>query len=520
MDAHTNLTDWFRMVEQLRAAWQSEQPVDLVQTHISAVLLGARHVLKLKKPVNFGFLNYSTLAKRREACEAEVTLNRRLCPDTYLGVETVHDNQGIASLTGPGPVIDYAVLMKRLPSDRMLDQLLVSGDVTETLMARLAKRLQTFHAASPRTPEIEHWGAWPQIRGQWQENFQQTRSFIGRTIASADFAFLEAWVNRELEARRELFDRRVRERRIVDGHGDLRCESICVTDGILFFDCIEFSDRLRCCDVASEVAFLAMDLAARGHPDLAYLFTERYNALAQDPDLNALLPFYRCYRAYVRGKVLSFRLDEADFTAEQKERDAARAAGFFALARRFASRLSGPTIVVVTGLSGTGKTTIARAIASELGLRVVSTDAVRHQLFGEQKQPSAYGQGAYSPEATARTYTELITQAHDLLRRDASVILDGTFLQAAQREQTERLAQEAGARLVWIECTLPPELARIRLAERCARQEGHSDATWETHLQQREAQAALAASKPAGRLVLDTSAPLADCALRACDWLR
>lgn len=169
----------------------------------------------------------------------------------------------------------------------------------------------------------------------------------------------------------------------MDGHGDVRCESICVKDDVIcIYDCIEFNDRFRCDDVASEVAFLAMDLDAHGKPDLGYFFADAYQGRASDRELLTLLPFYWCYRAFVRGKVLSFRLNEAEFSEDEHKDAVIRAGNFFDLARRYASRLRKPSVIAVGGLSGTGKTTITRAIAGELGFRVISADAVRRSLFG------------------------------------------------------------------------------------------------------------------------------------------
>jgi predicted kinase len=293
-----------------------------------------------------------------------------------------------------------------------------------------------------------------------------------------------------------------------------------MTDEVCFFDCIEFNERFRCGDVASEVAFLAMDLDARGRPDLGFYFSERYQARTADEQLFALLPFYRCYRAYVRGKVLSFRLTEPEFGAEEKEAALLRAQHYFELARRYASRLGQPTVIVVAGLSGTGKTSVARAVAGELGLRVVSADVVRQSLFGEAKRPAGYGRGAYTAEANLRTYEALVETGHDLLRRDGGVILDATFRRAADRELARAMAAHAGAQWRLIECQLAPELVEARLNERLARKDGLSDATWETYLQQREEFESIADSSAFTHLVLDTSASLHAGGQAVTDWLR
>jgi aminoglycoside phosphotransferase family enzyme len=351
------------------------------------------YVIKLKKPVDFGFLDYTTLEKRLKACEDEARLNRRLSPNTYIGVGGIIEIDGQIRFSGKTrKVVDYCVWMRRLPEDRMLDRMVANNTVTEAVIDRVAARLWEFHAGASRRSEIAQWGSLDEIRHNWEENFIQTEPFIGRTISAPAYEAIRSWVNVEMETKADLFGRRAREGRIVDGHGDVRCESVCVTDGeICVYDCIEFNDRFRCGDVATEAAFLAMDLDAHGRPDLGYFFTEAYQRRTGDGYFFTLLPFYRCYRAYVRGKVLSFRLNEAEFSEEERRLAAARAGNFFDLASRYASRLKKPTVIAVGGLSGTGKTSIARAIASELGLRVISADAVRRSLFGEAKRPAPYG---------------------------------------------------------------------------------------------------------------------------------
>jgi len=524
-DEKTDLTTWLKMVEQLRHApeWpEDELPIEMKQTHISVLLLSRSHVIKLKKPVDFGFLDYTTLNKRLKACEDEVRLNRRLCPDTYIGVGGVSEIDGQIRLSGRmGKIVDYCVRMKRLPEDRMLDRMVANNTVTETVIDRVAARLSEFHAGASRGAETAKWGGLDVIRHNWDENFIQTEPFIGRTISATVYEAIRSWVNEEIEMKADLFDRRAREGLIAEGHGDVRCESVCVKDdAICIYDCIEFNDRFRCGDVASEAAFLAMDLDARGRPDLGYFFTEVYQRRSSDEDFFTLLPFYRCYRAYVRGKVLSFRLNEAEFSEEERREAAARAARFFDLARRYASRLKRPTVIAVGGLSGTGKTALARAIASDLGLRVVSADAIRQSLFGKAKRPAPYGEGAYTAEASRLTYQTMIERGLEILGADRGVILDATFLRDDDLSMAERMAMSAGAEWRLIECRLAPELVHKRIEERVARKEGLSDATWETYLRQREKSGVLYGGSDTMRLALDTGGDLAATARAASDWLR
>jgi uncharacterized protein len=520
----TDLTRWLKMVEALSHApdWPTEElPLEVKQTHISVVLLGQRRALKLKKPVNFGFLDYTTLEKRLRACEAEINLNRRLCPDIYLGIGGVIEVDGQIRLAGRhGQIVDYGVWMKRLPADRMLDELVRQNSVSEAMIDRVAARLAAFHRSARRGADVDVYGCPAEIRHNWEENFTQTESVVDRTISAADFAAIRHWVTAWLNREDDLLRARVQAGWVRDGHGDVRCESVCVTDQIYIYDCIEFNERFRCNDVASEVAFLAMDLAALGRPDLGYYFGARYQAQTGDAQLFKLLPFYCCYRAYVRGKVLSFRLAEAEFDAAAKADAAARAKHYFELARRYATPLREPTMVVVAGLSGTGKTALARAIAAELGLRVVSADAVRQALFGAAKHPTEYGAGAYTPKANRRTYQALIERGCEILKEERGVVLEATFRRATDRVAACALAAASGAQFRLIECRLAEALVQQRLEERAARQDGLSDANWEVYQRQRGEFEPVTDMSPTTHLVLDTSARLVTVGRTATDWLR
>jgi uncharacterized protein len=522
VDRQTKMQVWLNMVERLSHApeWSpDESPIEMVQTHISVVLLGRNHVLKLKKPVDFGFLDYTTLEKRRLACEAEVMLNRQLCPDIYLGVRPVTEVDGEASLSSKGRIIDYGVWMKRLPPDRMLDRMVADGAVNEAVIDRVAERLSRFHRRARRGPSVNSHGRPEAIRRNWEENFVQTAKYVGRTIAPQAYDAIRSRVSRWMVSSDDLLRSRVRDGHICDGHGDLRCESVCVTDGICIFDCIEFNDRFRCGDVASEVAFLEMDLYHRGRPDLAYYFSDRYQLHTDDNELSALLPFYRCYRAYVRGKVLSFRLDEPEFNEEQRMAAATRATEYFKLARRFAAPLERPTVIAVMGLSGTGKTSVARSIAVELGLRVISSDAVRKQLFNNAAHQDD-GACIYSPEADRLTYQNLLNRGRNIFKEDRGVVLDATFQRAEDRRRARELASTLGAEWRVIECQLIPDLVKSRLARRQDGGNGLSDATWETYLRQREEFDPVAEAAGVTYLRLDNSGSLPSVGQAATDWLR
>ena len=327
------------------AASSATEPPKLLQTHISWVVVGDRDVVKVKKPVELGFLDFSTLERRRVACEREVELNRRLCPDVYLGVRSIREVGGRAYLAddgderGQGRMLEYAVWMRRLPEDRLLDRLVAEGTATSGMVEDVADRLSSFHATAATGPGIDEYGAPDALRANAEENFEQVRPYIGRSIDEAAWTSLRKVTLRFLDTRRDLIERRVRDGRIRDGHGDLHTGNICMSEPVAIFDCIEFNDRFRCGDVASEVAFLAMDLRSKDRPDLAAAFVERYQQMSGDRNLRLVLDYYGCYRAYVRGKVESMKLEEPEFGEAERAEAIRRARGYFELAADYARRM-------------------------------------------------------------------------------------------------------------------------------------------------------------------------------------
>jgi aminoglycoside phosphotransferase family enzyme/predicted kinase len=477
--------------------------VEVVQTHISYVFLAGDYAYKVKKAVDFGFLDYSTLARRRYYCRREVELNRRFCPEAYLGVVAVREEDGRLSLEGRGRPVEYAVRMRRVPEGRLLHRLLAQGEATPAMLEAVAEALARAHAAAPTSPPIGRYGTWA-IAYAWRENFQQWRPFLGETITPQQDALLRGYVGWFLRRRRPLLRQRALQGRVRECHGDLRSESVVVwPDGsICIMDCIEFSRRLRRTDVAGDVAFLAMDLEFRGRLDLAQAFVARYLAASGDHELPRVLDFYRCYRAAVRGKVEGFLLRQPEVPAQQKEEARQRARRYFALACRYAAR-DWPALLITCGPAGTGKS----ALAAALGLPVVSSDLVRKELAGlRPQQPAAapWRRGLYSPAMTRRTYGEMLARAQALLRGGQWALLDATFLQRWQRQAARRLAQREGVRFLCLELRASDDLVRERLQ---ARQGGPSDADWQIYLRQREALEPPDELPPQERLTLDASLP-------------
>ena len=314
--------------------------LEVVQTHISWIVLAGSYAYKIKKPVDLGFLDYSTLEKRLRACQREVELNRRLCPTVYLGVLSLADQDGQVVVGDDGEVLDYVVWMRRLPHDLMLDQLLARGEATAAQLEAVAERLARFHASAATGPGVDEHGDPAAVAANVEQNFEQVRPYVGQTLDEPSYALIASASRAFLKRRRALFERRVATGRVRDGHGDLHAASICLTSPLAIFDCIEFNDRYRCGDVAAEVAFLAMDLEFNQRPDLARAFVDRYVAASGDRELLELLDFYVVYRAYVRGKVESIKLSESEFGPLERARAVERAERYFTLARRYAERLA------------------------------------------------------------------------------------------------------------------------------------------------------------------------------------
>ena len=424
----------------------------LRETHISWVILAGNFVYKLKKPVNLGFADFSTLEQREHDCREEVRLNRRLAPDVYLGLVHVVTRGGRYFAFGDGQPVEPAVRMRRLPEDGMLPGLLARDQVDTRLMRRIARRLARFHASAPTGRGVDEHGSIATIRGNWDGNFRESKPFVGRLLTAERDERIRAYVQGFLRHNRALLEQRVAHGRIREGHGDLHLASICL-DGsrLVLFDCIEFAARFRCSDVAAEVAFLAMDLEHRGRADLASAFVDAYVRFSGDEHVRQLLGFYIAYRAFVRGKVLGMRLHEPGLAPQEARDIADDATAYFDLAWAYAGGFAGPVLLMSMGLPGSGKTTLAEALAARLGLVHISSDRLRKELAGlaaTTPQREAFGAGVYDPAMTRRTYQAMVRRAGQWLRRGRSVVLDATYGNPDERAAVRRLAGRLGVRLV------------------------------------------------------------------------
>jgi aminoglycoside phosphotransferase family enzyme/predicted kinase len=487
--------------------------VELVETYISYLFLTGRYAYKVKRPVDYGFLDFTTLEKRRYYCHQEVELNRRLSPEVYLGVVEIREQNGQYTIDGPGQTVEYAVKMLQLPRHRAMNALLRDGEVSEGNIRRLAYRIADFHSHAETSPEIGRLGGLEVVRQNVEENFSQTEKFVGVCLSSDAFDDLVAYSRAFLEAKENLFQRRAREGRIRDCHGDLHSAQIFLENGISIIDCIEFNDRFRCSDVAEDIAFLAMDLDYHHRPDLSQLFIETYVRESNDSGVLDLLGFFKSYRAYVRGKVASFRLDDPALTDEEKEETLASAQAYFELAHSYTRVFPRAVIVLIVGITGTGKSTVAQELARRWNFSYISSDITRKGLAGiapEEHQYESFGEGIYSPEFSRQTYDAMFQRAEQYLQDGRSVVLDGTFRNTAERSRAIEIARRARVDVWIIECSLPEEEVRRRLERRSQEGTSASDAGWELfHLLQQEWEPV--AEVPSNRyLRLDTSGSLSE----------
>jgi aminoglycoside phosphotransferase family enzyme/predicted kinase len=471
------------------------------ETHISHLFFVGDLVYKVKKAVRFSFLDYSTPVKRRYFLHEELRLNRRLAPSVYLGVLPIsYDGHGW-QLGSDGNPVEYTLIMRRLPERRMLDFLIERDQVTPQLIRSLAQTLALFHEQAATGEKINDSGHPLAIRKLWDKNLAELRPFLGKLLDPEVFESFQDFGHCFISEHEDLFLRRVHEGRIRDIHGDLHCEHICFApEGIQIFDCIEFDARLRCCDIASEIAFLVMDMEFRGGGELAREFLKRYLGVMDDPDLRALLPFYKCHRALVRGKVAALRSDEAS----------SQAIRYFDYAHRVTWEPYKPFLLMICGLTGSGKSTLACELGRRLGMRVISSDATRKALAGTSKRQDTvpYEEGIYSSSMTERTYVQMAEETEKLILKGEGAILDATFHRRAYRQPILGLAAEHNIPLVLVHCRSSEDVVQERLRKRAEEGRGLSDGRWEVYLKQKDAFEPVQEAPAGNYLVIDTEAPL------------
>ena len=483
------------------------QTVDVRETHVSVVFLAGDRAYKLKKPVRMPFLDYSTLGRRRRFCNEEVRLNRRSAPDMYLGVRAITERGRdlvLADADDPA-VLEYAVVMRRFDDEATLDRLAERHAADEQLAEHVGTRVAELHMAAPRAP-ADYWSA-AYVGERLDENFDTTRPEIDTLVDTLTFDAVRRFSRTFLQAHGPLLERRIAEGMVRDVHGDLRAEHVVIEPrGLSFVDCVDFDDRLRRIDVAADLAFLTMDLERLGARVLAEAVERAYLARTGDVELRELLPFYACYRAWVRAKVTALRirqLDEGDLARAELEQ---RARGLFALSLRLAWRARLPLVIVLCGVAGSGKSTLAAELSARSGLPHLSSDRVRKELAGVSADTPGPPE-LYTPEFTTRTYRELAAHTAAALESGAGAVVDATFHRRDQRA----LLHDIGARTLWVECTAPEKTLRSRATVRERAPEHGSDAMWRVTEAQLSAWEPLDDISPGDRHVLRTDRPVELC---------
>ena len=441
------------------------EPIGFVQTHISYVFLTGDYAYKAKKPMNFGFLDYSTLEKRQHFCSEELRMNQRGAPGLYLEVLPITQAGAEFELGGSGEAVEYVVKMRQFPETSLLSSLFEKGQLTEELLVELAKAIATFHKTCPSSDYIRSFGEVAQVRQAFDENYQQTEGYIGGPQTQQQFDETKAYTDQFFSDRADLFTNRIQNNWIRECHGDLHLGNICQWQNqLMLFDCIEFNEQFRFVDVMFDVAYIVMDLEVRNRRDLSAIFISTYIEQTGDWEGLQVLPIYVDRQTYVRAKVTSFMLNDPGVPDAEKQKGSEKAALYYRLAWEYAKPKTGK-IFLTCGLSGSGKSTTARQLARQTGGIYIRSDAVRKHLGGVPLDQRG-GADLYSPEMTQKTYDRLITLGLLLAGQGYTVILDAKYDRQALREDAIAQAATAQIPLEIVHCEAPLEVLRDRLLNR------------------------------------------------------
>ncbi len=463
------------------------EKVELVQTHASWVFLAADYVYKVKKPVDFGFLDFSTLSKRLFCCEEELRLNRRLGGDYYLRVEKVVLREGGYFFGGDGKIVDYAVVMRRLPEEFLMRNLLAEDKLESKQIKSLVDLLCKFYKKAEIFDDGS-FGSLKKVSFDVEENFSQTEVFLNNTILTRDFERIVKFSRDFLTDHSKLFAQRVKGGFIREGHGDLHMEHVCLPpDGPpVVYDCIEFNQRFRRLDVVNDIAFLAMDLEVNNRFDYASIFLDYCREKLGSLFAPELLFFYKCYRAYVRGKVWSFISSDPALDKDAFKEAQSRAGRYFQLAAIYAAPKP-VGIILLAGVSGSGKSYLAKVLENLWGTTVLRSDVVRKELLGLAGQSAAapFGKGIYTRDMTVKTYTEMAKQAAEVISRGEAVVIDASNLKFADRKLFYKAAQAEGVAARLVVCRAPRPVIEDNLKKRAQVGSDASDADITITRQQR-----------------------------------
>lgn len=441
----------------------------LIETHISYVLVNDI-VYKIKKNVNFGFLDFTTLEKRKFYCEKEIELNKRFSEDLYLGLSPITYKDGNYFIEEAGEVVEYAVAMKKLPEDKMMDNLLKQNNVSFENIDDLAKIIAKFHTSAQTNAQIAKFGDKEHIKVNTDENFDQTLNAQGEFLTVHQFEAIKNYTNDFLDSYN--WQKRIEQQKIKDCHGDLYSHNICLADKIYIYDCIEFNDRFRYSDVASDIAFLIMDLEFYNRYELAEFFLRKYIQYTHDYSIEEVINFYKVYRAYVRGKIAYF------------ENNKELSIKYFDLSYSYIDKKYKPMLIAMIGLTGCGKSYFSEKLAKKLNAKIFSSDAIRKKIF-TQASNGNFESGIYTPQHTQKVYETLSKLAYESLKEGNNVILDATFLKSYYRKNLIDNIGKIGIKPYFIFLD-PDESIILQNLEKREKQKSISDGTKDIYFKQKE----------------------------------
>jgi aminoglycoside phosphotransferase family enzyme/predicted kinase len=446
-----------------------------IDTHISTVVLAGASAYKIKKPIDLGFLNFTTLELRRTACEEEVRLNRRLAPQVYLRALPVTGALASPRIGGEGPVIDWTVHMHRFDPDAILSKR--TADLNRGLVEKLAWRIARFHGDAAVSPEHSHFGMPEEVYAPMAQNFSQIRAHRGGDRDSLEV--IAEWTQRRYTELRQVLYQRRAEGHVRECHGDLHLGNVALIEGEpVAFDGIEFNPGLRWIDTMSDIAFLTMDLTRVGRVDLARWFLDAYLQLAGDYQGLVVLRFYEVYRALVRAKIAAIRGSQSDLSGPEREQTIGEFRRYMRLAEAF-THPSPRAIVITQGVAATGKSTVSGKLLDHLPAVRLRSDVERKRLAGLEATADAmtlYNAGIYTADMTERTYARLLDLAREVVAAGFVAIVDATFLRHAHRGRFADLAASLDVPFVIVDCEAPEVVLRARIVERMAREHNVSDA--------------------------------------------
>jgi len=481
----------------------------LIETHISWVILTGPYAYKIKKPMDFGFLDFTTLEKRQHFCQEELRLNRRLAPELYLDLLPLYGDENNPSFTGEGEVLEYVIKMRQFSQDHLLNNLLAQGELTRDHIGEVADQVADFHARTEVAGADSRFGEPGQVMFPVQQNFDQIRPLLTEKADLQQLDQIEAWAQDTFTLLTPTFEERKAQGKVRACHGDLHLGNITLfNDKIRLFDCIEFNDDFYWIDVMREAAFFIMDLEDRGEDYFANQFLNAYLELTGDYAGLKLLNFYKSYYAMVRAKVGLFQLFNESISDEDRQAVLTQYRSYTSLAEHY-MEIPCRCLMLMHGYSGSGKSTVGNTLMEHLHLVRLRSDVVRKQLFGEQQgNNDDLNVGIYSKDASDKTFQNLRDTAATILQSGNSALIDATFLNANYRDLFHELSEEQGVPLLIVSCTLDDAITRERLAAREAEQQDVSDATVKVYEAQLQSADALTKKEEQHTLHVNTSEQL------------